>query len=602
MTMKNIFKKYGILFAFLVSACNLDGDLENPNEVPVSGADVDYIMNLVQLNFADFFGGAQGTVSPLIRHTAMAGAYRYQLAYQPQFQDGLWAGAYQGILLQANTLVDLAAAKNLTTHVAVAKILSAYTYLTLVDLFNDVPRTEALAAATGNFNPGADPAKDVYAYAIALLGEARTELAKTGTDAGAALTRDIYYGGDRAKWTALCNTIELKAWVNLSLVDPAANAKIATFINPATGQSLVNIIDKAEENFTYKYGTATVPAGSRHPLYDQYYSPNLGNAGGYLATYFMYEMFNASDYTTDGVGGGSAIEDPRWRYYFYRQVGSIDPVANGFDVKALGCTPGVPPPHYQSSGVKMFCVFEPGFYGRDHGDGSGTPPDGPVVTAAGVYPGGGRPDNTSTLSKKYSGGTQRGQGADGAGIQPIWMYPYTDYLKAEVAVRTGNAAAGKDLLDVAITNSIQSIKTFADGKGQSVTFAPWAKTAWVPGPTAVCSGDNTSEAFKACSFNNFVNKYKDAVGLAYAAAGNKMDVVGREAWKAFWGNGLEGYNLYRRTGAPTDMQPTLQLNPGPWMRTLLYPSLYVNLNSSATQRNADQVNKVFWDTNPADLD
>ncbi len=586
--MKSIFKKYGILFAFLASACSLDGDLENPNQVPVSGADVDYIMNLIQLDFADFFSGSQATVSPLIRQASMSGAYRYQLAYQPQFQDGLWSGAYQGILVQAETMIPLAEAKNLTTHVAVAKILSAYTYLTLVDLFNDVPRTEALTSPSGNFNPVADPAKDVYNYAIALLGEARVELAKTGTAAGAALARDIFYGGDRAKWAALCNTLELKAWVNLSMVDASANAKIATFINPATGASLQDIIDTPAENFTYKYGTATVPAGSRHPLYDQYYSPNLGNAGGYLATYFMYEMFNSSDYTTDGVGGGTAIQDPRWRYYFYRQVGSINPVTNGFDPKALGCTPGVPPPHYQSAGVKMFCVFEPGFYGRDHGDGSGTPPDGPVITAAGVYPGGGRPDVTSTLSTKYSKGTIRGDGANGAGIQPIWMSPYTDFIKAEVAIRSGNAATGKTLLLAAIKSSVQSVKTFSDDKGQPVTFSPWSSAKWADGD--------------ATSFDVLVNTYTTAVGKAYDAAGVKMDVAGREFWKAIWGNGLEGYNLYRRTGAPTDMQPTLQLNPGPWMRTLVYPSLYVNLNSSATQRNADQVNKVFWDTNPADLD
>jgi hypothetical protein len=585
--MKSIFKKYGILFAFLASACSLDGDLENPNQVPLSGADVDYIMNLIQLDFADFFAGAQGTVSPLIRQANMS-TYRYQLAYQPQFQDGIWVGAYQGILVQAETMIPLAEEKGLTTHVAVAKILSAYTYLTLVDLFNDVPRTEALTAPSGNFNPVADPAKDVYNYAITLLGEARTELAKTGTDAGAALTRDIFYNGDRKKWTALCNTLELKAWVNLSMVDAAANAKVATFIDPATGASLQDIIDTPSENFTYKYGTATVPAGSRHPMYDQFYSPNLGNAGGYLNTYFMYEMFNASDYTTDGVGGGAAIQDPRWRYYFYRQVGSINPVINGFDVKALGCTPGVPPPHYQSAGVKMFCVFEPGFYGRDHGDGSGTPPDGPVITTAGVYPAGGRPDLTSTLSTKYSKGTIRGDGANGAGIQPIWMSPYTDFIKAEVAIRAGNVATGKTLLLAAIKSSVQSVKTFSDDKGQSVTFAPWSSAKWTDGD--------------ASSFDVMVNTYTTAVGNAYDAASVKMEVAGREFWKAIWGNGVEGYNLYRRTGAPTDMQPTLQLNPGPWMRTLVYPSLYVNLNSSATQRNADQVNKVFWDTNPADLD
>jgi hypothetical protein len=586
--MKNIFRKLCVLLViWTASACDLDGDLENPNQVPVSGADVNYLMNLVQLNFADFFASAQGSVSPLTRYIAMTAGFRYQLAYQPQFQNGIWSSAYQGVLVQSATLIPLAQQKNLTTHVAVAKILSAYTYLTLVDLFNDVPQAEALKGPDGNFNPVATSASDVYNYAITLLGEARTELAKTGTDAGAALTRDIFYNGSRANWTALANTLELKAWVNISQIPgrkAEADAKIATFINPATGASVANIIDTPGENFTYKYGVADVPAGSRHPLYDQYYGPSSGTAGGYFGTYFMYEMFHASDYTDNGVGTGNAIQDPRWRYYFYRQVGSIDPNENGFDVKALGCTPGVPPPHYIAAGTKMYCVFEPGFYGRDHGDASGTPPDSPVITAAGVYPAGGRPDIVSVNSTKYQGPTVRGQGANGAGIQPIWMAPFTDFIKAEVSLRAGNVATAKTLLGTAITNSIASVKSFADGKGQPVTIAPWTSAA-------------TSTAW-----DNFVNNYRNAVLLAFDAAPSKMDVVGREAWKAFFGNGIESYNMYRRTGAPGGMQPTIQTNPGPWMRTMIYPSDYVNLNSNATQRDANTVNKVFWDTNPATLD
>ena len=592
--MKKIFKKFGILLIFLVSACNLDGDLENPNQVPVNGADVNYLMNAVQLSFGDFFANASGTSAPLVRQVAMTGGYRYQTAYQPQGVDGLWGTAYQGILVNAETLIPIAAEKKLTTHVAVAKILSAYTYLTMVDLFGDIPRMEALQGPTGNFNPVADAGSVVYQYAITLLGEAKTELAKTGIDAGAALIRDIYYAGDRAKWTALANTLELKAWVNISQIPgrkSEADSKIATFID-ATGGSLVNLIDSPAEDFTYKYGTATVPAGSRHPTYEQYYGPTAGSAGGYIGTYFMYELFKGSDYTSDGVGTGTPVQDPRWRYYFYRQVGSIDPVKNGFDPKALGCTPGVPPPHYIAAGTNMYCVFEPGFYGRDHGDASGTPPDAPVVTAAGVYPAGGRPDNTSTALSSYQGQTVRGNGANGAGIQPIFMAYFTDFIKAEVLARAGNTAVARTRLATAITNSIATIKSFADGKTQSVTLSPWTSTAWTPGCTSPA----------ACNtFNNFVNTYKTAVDLAYTAAASKMDIIGKEYYKALWGNGLEAYNLYRRTSAPRNMQPTIQTGPGPYFRSIVYPAVYANLNSSATQKDVTVTNKVFWDNNPETL-
>ena len=46
------------------------------------------------------------------------------------------------------------------------------------------------------------------------------------------------------------------------------------------------------------------------------------------------------------------------------------------------------------------------------------------------------------------------------------------------------------------------------------------------------------------------------------------------------------------------MQPPLQVNPGPFLRSLVFPSVYVNLNSNATQKDYDATNKVFWDTNP----
>ena len=607
MSMKKIFKKFGILLIFLVSACDLNGDLENPNQVPVSGADVNLVMNSVQGAFGSFMQGVGATVDPLVRQNAMSGGFRYQTAYQPQGVDGLWFTAYQGIIVNAEALIPIAAEKKLTTHVAVAKLLIAYTYLTMVDVFGDIPRTEAINGAKGNFNPVADSGSDVYAYAIGLIAEAKVELAKTGAEVSAGLARDIYYSGDKTKWTALANTLELKAWINLSTL-PArateAKAKIATFID-ANGVALQNIIDTPSEDFTYKFGTATVPAGSRHPLYDQYYGPTKGSAGGYIANYFMYQMFRGSDYTANGVGTGAAVQDPRWRYYFYRQVGSISPQKNGFDPKALGCTPGVPPPHYIASNTPMFCVFEPGFYGRDHGDGFGTPPDAPVITAAGVYPAGGRPDNNSTSNALYSTATTRGDGKNGGGIVPIYMANFTDFAVAEVLLRAGNTATAKTRLATAITNSIQSVKTFADGTtntAQSVTLAPWTSVAWTPGPTvSPCTGATTSDPFKACTFNNYVNVYKTAVGLAFSAAATPMDVVGMEYYKATWGNGLEAYNLYRRTGAPRNMQPTLQTGPGPWIRAMVYPSVFSNLNNNGITKDPNVVNKVFWDGNAETL-
>lgn len=577
--MKNIYKKLGIFVVLVASACKLDGDLQNPNEVSLAGADATLILNTIQMNFADFFHSAAGTADPLVRMQAMTGGYRYQTAYNPSSLDNLWSLAYRGVLINNQALQPLAVSKNLTTHVAVGNILEAYTWLTLVDLFGDVPQAEALAGTNGNFNPATTSGSDIYAYAIGLLQSARIELAKTGTDAGAGLARDNFYAGSRTKWNALANSLELKAWVNISMIPSRAaeaNAKIATFVD-ASGASLVDLIDKRSEDFVYKYGTVTVPGGSRHPWYEQYYGSTAGTAGGYWNNYYLHEVFGKWD-PANPTDPTKATQDPRWRHYFYRQIGSINTADSHFDPKAIGCG-GAPPPHYIAWGGGVFCVFQPGFFGRDHGDASGTPPDGAAITCAGAYPAGGQLDTARLSSKSYNKSAARGQGALGAGIEPIFMSFFTDYTKAELIARGGDKATAETMLINAIDKSIASVEAYVAAGGQ--TLPEYA-------PTPLISDDPTGD-------------YEAAVDALYTAASNPMDVIAKEYWIALIGNGVEAYNLYRRTSAPRNLQPTLQLSSDPYFRSLVYPAVYANLNSAATQKDVQSTNKVFWDNNTDNL-
>lgn len=566
--MNKIIKLFGVLAVFLAYSCSLDGDEIDPNQIQPKDADVDLVAQNVILQFATFYNSAEQNTGQLVRMYAMTGGFRYENAVPAGSTDFLWTVAYARVIVNTQFLAKLAAEKGFTTHVGIAKILEAYTYLTLVDIFNDVPRSAAIngSAGTPGFNPTTDSGESVYDYALTLLNEARTELVKTGTAAGRNLPAaiDIYYGSNRARWITLANTIELKAQMNLAMI-PARKAAADARITALLGG---DIIDTTAEDFTFKWGTATVP-DSRHPLYNQYYGPGSGQAGGYIANHYLKEVF-------DGLG----VQDPRWRYYFYRQVGSIVPTDPDpdFDPRALGCAPGAAPPHYIAVGA-VFCVFQPGFYGRDHGDGSGTPPDGPVLTAAGVYPAGGRPDNTSTANTVYNNATVRGQGANGAGISPIWMSFFTNYVRAEFLARNGNTAGARTELGNAINASCNGVKAFADGKAQSVTVSQWS----------------------TANFPTLLTNYRNAALTAYDNAGNKLDIVGLEAWKAYWGNGLEAYNLYRRTSAPRNMQPTLQTNAGIWVRSFVYPAAHATLNINAQQKDFKVVNKVFWDTNPETL-
>ena len=284
----------------------------------------------------------------------------------------------------------------------------------------------------------------------------------------------------------------------------------------------------------------------------------------------MYEVFAKWD-PADPTNPTSAstIQDPRWRYYFYRQVGSIVYTEANFDPKASGC--GAEPAHYGTWGGNVFCWFQPGFFGRDHGDASGTPPDGAAMTCAGAYPAGGLLDTNPIGNKSYNTSAKRGQGANGAGIEPIFMGFFTDYTRAELMSRAGQTAIAKTILNTAIANSVAAVESNAGGQSLDPSLAP------------------------------DLAAYQTRVASLYDAALAPMDVIAKEYWIALWGNGIEAYNIYRRTSAPRNMQPTLQTSTDPYFRSMVYPAVYANLNGTATQKDYAVTNKVFWDNNPDNL-
>jgi len=549
--MQKIYKSLLILGIFFVSSCgltDLEGNLNDPNNVSVDQLDLNLLHNKIQAEFANFQRECNETGMELTRMLSMIGGDNYQRAYQAQDNDDIWSAAYVDVLEQIETLVPKATALGAYTHAGTAKILKAYTYITLVDMFGDVPYLEANKGTTGNFNPVATTGKDIYANSIALLDEAIVDLGKTSL---VGLSRDVYYGGSAAKWIALANTLKLKAYMNLRLTDNAnAKSKIEALLK-------ADIIDTEAEEFTYKYGTADIPTRSRTELYRQFYQTAAGNANGYIGNYFLWEAYKSK-----------GVEDPRWRYYFFRQVGSKKK-ALADDEKSVPCAISPKPDHYITTN-QVFCFVEPGFYGRDHGNNDGIPPDGKAITAVGVYPYGGAVDVNPVDSVNYQKSTLIGQGANGAGIEPIWMHFYTDFLKAEAYLTLGIAGDAKAAMLNGINGSIARVQKFGTAKGQ------------VPPASLVAS----------------TSAYTTAIGTLYDGSADQLGVAMKEYYVALWGNGVEAYNLYRRTGKPANIQPMRAVNGGKFIRSLVYPSDYANLNANAKQKTFDAFNKVFWDNNP----
>ena len=224
------------------------------------------------------------------------------------------------------------------------------------------------------------------------------------------------------------------------------------------------------------------------------------------------------------------------------------------------------PGHYPATAP--FCIVPGGFWGRDHGNADPVPQDNDKRTIYGVYFAGGKFDNDDNKSATQD------EGAKGAGIHPIWMANFTEFLKAEAALTLGTTGNPKTLLETGIRKSIARVIAFPAQIGVTVP---------------------ANRVPTAAQIDNYVNRVLTLYDAA--TADGKLNVIMKEWYLALWGNGYDAYNNYRRTGKPNDLQPTITSTPGPFIRTFWYPAVTANLNKSIAQKG-DLTQRVFWDKNP----
>ncbi len=569
--MKHILKLLLLTSVVFVFSCSDLTDLDinqNPNAVAPENAEVGFLYNQIQLSFNNLIINANNATLGLTRQRAMT-SYFYREAISPNTLNAFWSNVYANLFPDVDAL-EVAAGEGFQIEVNSSKVLKAYALMVAVDMLGNIPYSDA-GKGVESISPVADDQASLYSTAEALLDEAIAGLSAATTAAPAV---DIYYGGNADNWIALANTLKLRIYSNTRLVDGSAGGKMASLIS-----SGANIIDTPAEDFQFQYGTERNNPNSRHPYYNGDYEQD---DGGYMSTYYMWLMTNEK-----------GITDPRTRFYFYRQqsffsAGTID--INEWDcVLTNNAFETIPPgqfDHYTAVDPDLpYCLAnENGYFGRDHGNGQGIPPDGPIRVEYGIYPAGGKFDNNS-FDFTQTAGTL---GALGAGINPIWLSSYTDFIRAEAALAAGTGEDARALLQSAVEKSLAKVLSFSSLISSSdLEFVVSTTPSLVTGADLI-PGQEAVDAYVAEVLNIYDN------------ATDKLDVIAKEYMIALWTSGLENYNLYRRTGKPNNMPPLIDpqaASTASFPRTMLYPADYVNLNQNATQRETTE--QVFWDNNPA---
>jgi len=590
--------------------------LASPNALSTDQADPDLLLNSIQLSYRGSQRSFQANSADLGRIDYMFGRN-----YLDNFGDGTLSGAWNSFYsnnlpnLQAIEVLNEDPEKDYSYHLGMAKTMQAHTLMQLVDFLGDIPWSEAGNPAEFP-KPTVDDDESVYNAAIAMLAEAKAHFeATTGIGTGT----DLFYGGDETKWIKLVNTLQMRA--NL------------TTKNYAAVVSASNVIESAEDDFQFNYGTNILSPDTRHPNYASDYTDSGANI--YQSNWLINQMIGA--YPHGDFSGGTA--DPRRRYYFYRQSfntpggfsifrdinGRFGPAGSAYlyngdgNGETLSCSLQEAPLHMQfTPDENIWCSMPLGYWGRVHGNDEGTPPDGFTRTAVGVYPSGGSfdgypdaapfiahyrqadgsitPDDAgeyigyvASINFLYSQAVGLGDGGLGEGMDPIYLSSYVDFMKAEANLALGNVAAAATHLEAGMTKSIAKVQSFGSLDG-GADFSQAPDAANVAGFIA----DRVAD-FNAASTSTSLD------GTGFPTSKDKMDILSEQYFIAIYGGAGDAFNFVRRTGYPRTLARSIDSNPGTFPRTVLYPSSEVSANSNILQR-LDLNTTVFWDSgviNPA---
>jgi hypothetical protein len=142
--------------------------------------------------------------------------YRYTI--NSNFYGNIFESSYATIfrdLTYVQNYNDASGAVNYDAYKAIAVTLKGFQYQYLVDLYGDVPYTEA-NLRSANITPKYDDAQTIYKAVIAELTTAASTALSLPTNAENPGSKDIMNGGDMKRWARFANTIKLRMLVRLS--------------------------------------------------------------------------------------------------------------------------------------------------------------------------------------------------------------------------------------------------------------------------------------------------------------------------------------------------------------------------------------------------
>lgn len=550
-----------LLTSILLVSCNdylnVDTDKDNPTIAPLN-----YLLTSTQVALAKTtsFQDYSGDVLQVYTHqmTVREEQDQYGTKVNNITVQNDWDNLYL-TLTDIQSLIQQSTESNDLIYLGIAQLEKAYLMSVAVDLWGDVPYSEATKLKEGTVAPKFDDQKEIYKSVLTLIETAKTNLkSNSGLEPGAD---DLFYAGDTEKWIRFANTFKLKLYNQMRL----SSEFDETGFNALIAEN--NFFKSIDDDFQFLHTSNSSPSDERHPLYLESY--NSSQFTTYMSPWFYEIMMGMNPNIHNGN------KDPRINYYFFNQL-----TAGQFPPDLGDTATGNPKADYWDASTGFYSIrFGSQGPWRDFSaENSNTYP--------GIFPCGGRYDDGEGGVADVKSGT---------GVAPHRILTYDEYLyiKAELiqshTLTTGNAAT---VLEQAMTASFAKVDQVVKNSKTTQTGIP------------VLTGSSSVTTF----INNIISEFNSGDN------DKKIEIIMTQKWVATFGDPMDQYTDYRRTGYPilanpNSTSPEYQLNNGDgfpiedsetvlknqYQLSLYWPLSELNLNKNAPAQKNPTTYKIFWD-------
>lgn len=220
----------------------------------------------------------------------------FNLDIDNSFYARVWENLYLSTLTYQD-IIDYPSA-DYDNHKAIAKIMKTFYFQYLVDLYGDIPYSEAHDVT--NPTPAYDDDQAIYRNLVVQLEEAVALIENASATTKSVGGEDIIFQGDMDNWVKLANTIKLRLLIRESGVASSASY-LATEFQELAGADFIT------EDVTINPGYSNSANERQNPFYNTYgfqtdeTTPRNGRSST-VATQHAVDFLNG---TTTGVG------DPR---------------------------------------------------------------------------------------------------------------------------------------------------------------------------------------------------------------------------------------------------------------------------------------------------